>query len=240
MTSLIDDLKKTIEEIRSHSFITIDNVVFQPPIEPERIAVIEELAEINIPENIKQFYLAANGLTCIWRIKEGLDEAALEKIREAEEEPGYDYTKPLGAIRLMSLQDTLVGNYWQPPAANDAGAKNAFPFGEEEYTYASFGKMLKPFDRFYVDNEVQCMAYVIQPGATEFKVMMLDDYYADWQNSRVSDFETYIKLMCATRFTIPSRQRIYGKYRGDKEPLLTFEELDKEEIVPALFRGGAK
>ncbi len=43
------------------------------------------------------------------------------------------------------------------------------------------------------------------------------------------------KMMAPTRFTIPSCKRIFGKYRGDQEPLLRWEDLNKEELVPALF-----
>ncbi|MEO5584815.1 MAG: hypothetical protein ABIQ75_05120 [Flavobacteriales bacterium] len=42
--------------------------------------------------------------------------------------------------------------------------------------------------------------------------------------------------MAATRFTIPSCKRIFGTYRGDQVALLRLEDLNKGELVPALFR----
>lgn len=48
------------------------------------------------------------------------------------------------------------------------------------------------------------------------------------------------QMMAATRFTIASRKRIFGKYSGDQEPLLRWEDLNKEELVPALFRWRAQ
>jgi hypothetical protein len=229
---MLDLIKKTIEKLKSHSLIEVELEQINPPIEPDLVRNLQLGAGVIIPKNVENFYMIANGLTVTWRIKPGIDQEMMHKIYSTEEDPGYDYNQPLGTIRLLPLQEVLI-NDWQPPSETAPGGSNPFPFIDKTYTYASFGKMLYPFDLF--SNE-QCMAFIIFPNEPEYKVIMLDNYYADWHHSRVTDFETYIKAMCETGFTIPSRQRLFKQFRGDKEPVLNFESLNHDTIVPSLLK----
>ncbi len=229
---MLDLIKGTIAKLKTFSFIEVEVEEINPPIGTDMITSLQFASGKEIPEAIKSFYQSTNGLTFSWRIKPGLDEATMNKIYQTEEEPGYDYSKPLGTIRILPLQEVLI-NDWQPPAETDPGGSNSFSFINKEYTYASFGRLLYPFDIF---SDVQCMAFIIFPDETEYKVVMLDNYYSDWHSSRITDFETYIKLMCETGFTIPSRQRLFKKFRGDLEPFLNYESIPSDLIVPAIFR----
>jgi hypothetical protein len=229
---MLDLIKKTIKKLRNHPLIEIEVEQINPPIDANLFINLQFAEGVIIPKNIESFYRTANGLTLIWHIKSGLDHETMDKIYSTEEEPGYDYKQPLGTIRILPLEQVLI-NDWQPPLETDPGGSNSFPFIDKTYTYASFGKMLRPFDIF---SNVQCMAFIIFPDETEYKVIMLDNYYADWHHSRITDFETYIKAMCETGFTIPSRQRLFKQFRGDMEPALNFESLSHDTIVPALLK----
>ena len=226
-----------MERLRQHPYITIDQWSIEPPATLEIIDTFEMISGIGLPGDVKDFYLAANGITCIWRIRQDLDTGILEKIKEEGEQAGYDYAKPLGALRILPVQDMLMDKYWKPPVQEDSAGNTAFSFGDQEYTRAAFAKKIKPFDLYHIENDAECMAFIIQstPVESRFDVMMLDDYFADWQNSRTTDFDTYIRAMCSTHFTIPSRKRLFGKYRGDKEPVLTYDMLPQEDLTPAIF-----
>lgn len=209
--------------------VSLDKAEIGPPLDPALIDTIEMTSGVYVPDKIKQFYLLANGINISWKLKPGLKEAELQKIYEKEEEPGYDYKRPLGSLRLLPLEKVLI-NSWKPPKASDPGGNDKFSFAGKDYTYASFGAMLKPFDLFHVNNDLQCMAFIADPAGTQWKVMMLDDYYADWHQSKITDFETYLKAMCKTWFTVPSRKKLFGKYRGDKEDAVTLSDLPDRKL----------
>lgn len=232
MQYLLEHLEQTVNSIKDHPWITINEKTTGAPASASTINSLETVAQMKVPENLKAFYSIANGFSCVWSIRQELDERTMKTIAGLLEDRQYDFSQPLGTIRLLPLEKVFF-NEWQPPKETDEGGLEKFEFGTKSFTYAEFGKMLKPFDIFYPKG-VQSMAFLFEDDTA--KVMMLDDYNADWQNSRTSDFETYIQLMCDTRFTITSRNRLYGKYRGDKDPELKYEAMNKEGVVPALFK----
>src|SRR5688572_8837274 len=163
MKNLLDEIQASIEKMRKHPMISLEKEEIGPPMNAALIDTIEMTSGIYVPDQIKQFYLQANGLTVSWKIKPGLDEAAMQKIYEQEEEPGYDYKRPLGSLRLLPLEKVLI-NSWKPPTEKDKGGKEKFSFAGKDYTYASFGAFLKPFDLFHVNNDLQCMAFIADPA----------------------------------------------------------------------------
>lgn len=236
MSNLLEKIKETIESIKNHPDIIVDELTINGPLTQNLAESFETVAGIGVPADIKELYLEANGITFIWRVKPGLDKAKMQHFREKIGDDGYDFNKPLGAIRIVPLQDMMLNSKWTPPKETDPNAKEPFSFGNKEYTHQSFGQTLRPFDFYYVDNDAQCMAFIVTPGSPEYKyeVMMLDDYFADWKNSYITDFKTYIEAICTTQFVIPARKRLFSKYRGDKETALAFESLNKAFLEPVL------
>ena len=237
MNGLFENIKGTIKTIQDHSDVMVDELTINPPATLALVEASEKVSKIKIPSHIKEFYQAANGITFIWRIKQECDNLTKTKIKEKIGDDGYDLSKPLGALRILPLQDMIMNTKWVPVKDTDPDANKPVSFGGKEYTFASFSNMLRPFDFYYTDNDFQCMSFIVDPQGAEYKfeVVMLDDYFADWHNSFITDFETYIKAICATQFTIPGRQRLFGKYRGDLQPPLTFDKLNVDLLKPILI-----
>lgn len=222
---MLDVIKKTIEEIKQHPYIVVTEEQINPPATNDLFDLVKFQSVCDIPSAVKDFYKQANGLVCRWSIKPGLDEKIMDSIYQQELEPGYDYTKPLGAIHILPIEKVMV-NAWQGPQEKDPGADKEFEFSGQKFTYSSFGKLLKPFDLF---SDIQCMAFVLLKETNEYKVMMMDDYYADWHNSLLTDFETYMSTICAMKFMIPARAKIFKHYRGDLEPSVSWGKV-KEKL----------
>jgi len=237
MNKLVEALKNTIDQLKSHPLIAVDEAGIYEPATPELIDNFEIMLNLRLPKNIKDFYLAANGLKCIWRIRPGLPADVMNKIKNEGEQKDFDYSKPLGAINILPVQDMLMNKYWKPPFQDESGTQ-PFEFNNKQTTLGVFAKQLKIFDAYFISNDFECIALITETDkiVEQFYLLMLDDNFADWHNSRIIDFETYILAMCATKFTIPSRRRLFGKYRGDREPVLTYEMLSEPNIEPALFR----
>jgi hypothetical protein len=236
MNTLVELLRNTISRLQKNDLITVDKAIIQAPATPALIDSLETSTNIRLPQNIKDFYLAANGVECTWRIRQDIAADELDKIKNEAEQAGYDYSKPLGSVRIFPVENMLMNTYWIPPFLEGEGSSDPFEFHNRQYTYGEFARKLKIFDAYYVNNDVECMALITDEPGKDFHLVMLTDYFADWQNSKLVEFDAYIKAICETRFTIPSRRRLFRKYRGDKDPVLTYSDLDNESLVPALFK----
>jgi hypothetical protein len=236
MSYLLDAIKDIIKQLKSNPYIIVDEANINEPTTYDSIKNLEMLHKIRFPKNISDFYLSANGLNCKWRISSSLPAKIKNKINK-DVEADYDFTKPLGALKILAIEDMLNGKYWVQPFQDETGIRS-FEFNNKEYTLGSFAKKLKIFDAYYVINDFECMAFVLgmENIIPEFCLIMLDDYFADWHNSRVVNFETYILAMCKTRFMIPSRRKLFAKYRGDKEPVIINLTMLQDNIEPALFK----
>ena len=235
MSKLLEQLLKAIAELKADPLIQLEQETVEAPAAPDMIDRMELLSSTLLPQDVKEFYLAANGLTCTWRLRPDIDEETLRTIKENGEQLDFDYSGILGSIRLLPIQSSLFNQYWKPPAT-PADAETMIDFGGKAVSMAELGKRTKLMDVYEPVNDAEAMAFLTEPFSGTWQVLLLDNYLADWQNSRLTDFSTYIQVMAATRFTIPSRKRIFGKFRGDQQPLLLWGDLNKEELVPALFR----
>lgn len=235
MSQLLEQLLNAITELKSHPLILVEQETVEAPAASDMIDRMELLSNTLLPQDVKEFYLAANGLTCTWRLRPGLDEEALRTVRGNGEQLDFDYSGILGSIHLLPIQTSIFDQYWKPPTT-PADAEAKIEFGGKTMSMAELGKRTKLMDAYEPVNDAEAMAFLTEPFSGSWRVVMLDDYLADWRNSRLTEFSTYIRVMAATHFTIPSRKRIFGKYRGDQEPLLLWEDLNKEELVPSLFR----
>ena len=235
MSQLLVQLLKCIGEVKNHPLLQVEEETIEAPAAPDMIDRMELVSNTLLPQDVKDFYLAANGLTCTWRLRPGLDEGTVNSIRKNGERSDFDYAEVLGSIRLLPIQNSLFDQYWKPPTT-PADAGTMIEFGGKTVSMAELGKRTKVMDAYERENDAEAMAFLTEPFSGSWQVLLLDNYLADWRNSRLTDFSTYIQVMAATRFTIPSRKRIFGKYRGDQGPLLRWEDLSMEELVPALFR----
>lgn len=235
MSHLLEQIQKCIEAVKAHPLLSVEQQSIGDPAPPDMIERLEMATSLTLPLDIKEFYLAANGITFSYRLKSDLDETSRRSVQENGEQPDFDYAGVLGGMRLLPIQESLLDLHWKPPTtAQDAATR--IEFDRTEFSLAELGARTKLFDRYEPVNDAEAAAFITDPDPVQWKVLMLDQYLADWQNSRLTDFSTYILAMCATRFTIPSRRRVFSKYRGDKEEMLRWEVLAGEDLTPALFR----
>src|SRR5690606_29618406 len=161
MNSLLENIKKTIKLIQGHPDVIVDEVTINSPIAGPMAEALKTVSGIRIPSDIKEFYQAANGITFIWRIKQESDNLTKMKIKEKIGDEGYDLSKPLGALRILPLEDMLLNTKWAPIKDTDPDANAPVSFGGTEYTFASVSNMPRPFDFHDPDTNFQSMSFVI-------------------------------------------------------------------------------
>lgn len=231
-------ITKAIESIKSNPFIEMNEIVVNEPATPELIDTFELIAGIRLPEKVKAFYLFANGLKCIWSVKQNLSPAVMHKIKAEGEQKDYDYSKPLGAVNIFPLQDMLMDKYWKTPFQEPPEKDKTIQFNNQDFQLGLFAKQLKIFDAYYINSDTECMAFLtnLPINGENFYLIMLDNHLADWNQSQIIEFETYILTICENRFTIPCRKRLFSKKYEDAAVVIMKENIDKVNLVPALFK----
>lgn len=82
-------------------YIQINELTINEPAPPKLIHTFERMTGISLPQKIKNLYLFANGIKCIWSVKEIIPKRIITKIKAEAELPDFDYSQPLGAIRIL-------------------------------------------------------------------------------------------------------------------------------------------
>lgn len=235
MSQLLELLKQSIEKIKAHPLLQIEQETIAAPAPPDLFERLELMSALSIPSNVKEFYAAANGLTCSYRLRPNMDENTRRNIQANGEQADFNYDGIYGSIRLLPIQESLLDTHWKPPST-PSDANTEIDFSGIKTNIAAIGARTKIFDRYEVQNDEEAMAFLTNDTGENWQVLLLDNYLADWQNSRLTDFDTYIRAMAASHFTIPSRHKIFEKFRGDNEPLLRWENLRLETLTPSIFQ----
>jgi len=230
--------EEAISAIKNHPFIEIKELQVNNPATPELIDISEMTAGIRLPGKIKDLYLFANGIKCTWSVKQNLPQEVLDKIRDEGEQFDFDYSKPLGSVKILAIEEMLLNKYWVPPFQKPPELNQEMEFAGHRLTQGAFTKKLKLFDAYEVNNESEGVALVtdVPVQGEAFHLLLLDNYLAFWKESNLIDFETYITVICKTRFTIPGRKRLFGKKFTNPVAVISKENIGKDQLTPALFK----
>ena len=236
MKTYIERFNEMVDEIRSHSLLTVVEFNINPPATQENFNVVEQRIEASLADSIRNFYGEANGLKLHWQIKRPSSKE--ETIKIASKYDDYkitfpeDQDIPFAQINLLPLEEAVIDRKW-PEFVSEGDMKDV-EFAGKTYTYSNFVQRLRPFDIF---STYYCMAFFLEKGIGNPEVFMLGDHYIEWDESRITDFASYIEMLFVTRGIVKSREKIYSEYRGDlKPPLITGPDYWKKKHIPKLFR----
>ncbi len=81
------------------------------------------------------------------------------------------------------------------------------------------------------------MAFIMEKGVGNPKLIGLTNYYIDWQNSKITDFESYLEMLLATRGISEFRSIIFEKEDGFKQKPITGDKefWEQNKFVPKIF-----
>jgi hypothetical protein len=236
MGSYVERFKAMVEEVKSHPWLEVVEFTVNPPATADVFRQVEEKLGATLAAPLREFYGEANGLKLHWKIKGALSAAELEEVDASSPDYSIEFSEnediPFAKIDLIPLEESLVTRRWEE--LDEADDEEHYEFQGRSYTYREFGERLRPFDLF---STYYCMAFVTEEGRGDPPAMLLGDYYVVWSNSRLTDFNSYLEMLLATRGIVEARNTVYGEYRGDLKPALkTGAEFWTRERVPQLFR----
>ncbi len=238
----VEKFSAMVDEIKLHPLLEIVDFCVNQPASDEAFAAVERRLEATLDKSIRDFYQKANGLRIYWKIKSGMTDEELDNIQEEYDD--YDIGIPdedddenyFAKIDLIPIENAVVDRNWNNKIIFDeiTSDEDTIEFSNTTYREKDFQKNLKPFDLF---SDYSCMAFLLEKGVGNPKILRLSSHYAEWDNSRITDFESYLEMLLFTRGIVEARKEIYNEYRGDrKDPLITNAAYWAEEQVPKLFR----
>jgi hypothetical protein len=238
MQEYLERFRAMVEELRLLPFVEVVKFEMPLPATEEDLEAVEKRLGAPLAGPLRDFYGLANGLELRWRIKPDLDEKEIKRLQRKSSDYPFELPEqdenPFAYINLLPLRDSIVRRRWKE--LNVQVEQETFEFGDKTRPYEEFRKSLKPFDLFSL---YDCMAFQIEKGNSDPTVLLLSDYYIEWNNSRLTDFASYLEMLLVTRGIVQARDAIYADYRGDqKPPLRTPPSYWKKKHVPRLFRTG--
>ena len=245
MTNYLARFRAMVAEIEAHPLLEVVDFQINSSTNDEVLAMVEERLEASLAEPIINFYKEVNGLRLYWRIKSGLAEEELDSIQEEyddyeigvpDEEEDADSENPFAQINILPIEDCLINRNWDNIIIFDEITSNEdeLEFTGIKYKTRDFQRQLKPFDLY---SSYSCMAFFMEKGNGNPKVLRLSSHYVEWNNSKITDFKSYLEMLLMTRGIVEARTEIYNDYRGDlKPPLITDSNYWTEEHIPKLFR----
>lgn len=241
MKGYVERFRKVVAEVEAHPALEVVAFKVKEPAGAEELRAAEEVLGAKLAEPLRRFYgEEANGLLLHWRVREDISPEDLKKVkRESSDyqiEPPEDPDIPFAKVHLLGLLESLKKKRW--PEITTHVPEATYEFRGETYKSREFGKRLRPFDIF---STYECMAFLVEEGVGDPAVMLLSDYYGEWDETRITDFASYMEMVLATRGITEARKAVFGEYRGDrKPPLKTGPSYWTAERIPKMFRAQTK
>jgi hypothetical protein len=223
--------------IRSHPLLELLDYNVHPPVTDDVIAEAEARLHLTVPVAVRSLYETFDGMSLQWRFKPDVPPETQTRIKEElhplTETPETAFTVA-GNVHILPLQDLLLNEEYALPQTTEN--EGEFDFDGKRYSDTEFARMLRPFDEI---DEYFCMAFVVQPERDNWKLLLLSDYWIEYDHSRTTWVDDYLEFVIATWGLRMARDRIFSKYRGDRESPLSFDGSLISGLVPPMLQGGS-
>lgn len=232
----LDRFKNMVDEIENHPFLEVVKYQTFPPAKAEVFKKAAELIGAELDATILNFFSETNGLHLHWKVKEGIPETVFEELVENCDDYWMERTEhpdnPFAKINILPLEKSILYN-WDQEIPSE-GFEETTRFGKLEMPSTQFIQNLKSFDLF---SEYSCMAFFLSQGQGNPSVLWLSDNYADWENSKLTDFYSYLETLLVTRGICDSRETVFEQEDGHRKAPLSRESefWKKPKFIPKLF-----
>jgi hypothetical protein len=240
--SFLRALERIVVEVEQHPLLEIVTWQRGEPLTDETRRSIEETLRGPLPSAVGDLYSEANGWELHWRFREDLSDTKWDEISERYDdyfaEPGDTPGTPFARIKFIPLED-VVQTDWVAQLMPVAGEEERVLLEQKEIPETEFAEMLKPFDMY---SDYVGAAYVVQPQAEEWEVVMLDEGYQDWRSSQRTDLDSYLRLLISTHGIAQARLNALRDAKKGTLKRITWDKGIPAAVkrTPKLFGGEEK
>lgn len=129
-----------------------------------------------------------------------------------------DENNPLGALHFLS-QDIVFNeeDFFHFTSSDN----QEILFGKKIWQLYQLSHLIRPFDLM---SDFAAGAFLMQQPKKPL-VLLLQGHYDDWNNSVISDFKSYMRLVLATKGLVNSRIQAYTESGGHNRPPVSYQDL---------------
>ncbi|MFI8371605.1 hypothetical protein [Streptomyces sp. NPDC085466] len=199
------------------------------------LEALEDRLGCRIPSSVRTLYGLLGSATFRWRFSPALDEQTKGRIAEefATAVSRGNLYSAAAAIELLPLEEVLFGEENEVEYLDGAEGGDGLVFYGNSYSEEEFTAMLRPVDWV---NDFFAMAFVVRPEDSEWKMILLQDYGADYESSRTVLLEDYLRFVISTLGLVNARAELFGEYRGYRSEVLRYAPDIAAARVPPMLR----
>jgi len=235
MSKYLERFRKMFKDLNRYSFIEPLEFTPRAPATELIFKSIESKLGSPLDPVIRSFYKETNGLKIHWRIKRDLDIKESDKIRTKSSDYYVKIAEyvgdPFAFINIIPIQKSFEKRDWKELVI-DKEQQNKILNGKS-FSIDQIKIGLKPFDLL---NKEIGMAFLFGQDNGTPKVILLSEGYSELDNSRLTDFESYIEMLLVTRGIVEARIKIFDKENNESDsPLIGDTRFWQEKFTPKLF-----
>ncbi|MFI8320118.1 hypothetical protein [Streptomyces sp. NPDC085529] len=230
-----NELGALFRRVQEDSRLEVVNYQLGDPVSNPEMAVMEDRLGHEIPSSVKALYGSLGHATFQWRFSPALDEQTKGRVAEefASAVSRGNLYSTAAAIRILPLGEVLFGEREELEDLKEVAGEGVFEFFGSSYAEGEFVNMLRPFDEV---NEFFVMALVVRAEDPDWKLMLLQDYWADYESSRTVSLDDYLRFTVSTLGLVNARAELFGEYRGYRRESLSYSSEIASSKVPPMLR----
>jgi hypothetical protein len=221
-----ESFEQTLDALQVHPKIEVFDAILRPPASPADIAAAEEALKRPLPDDVREFYLAHDGVFLAW----GLRGRTYPEPLEAFAWP--DYGTPPGVINLLPIRQVFSPEWVADGTINWTADDHRVIYGvdqddddENEDDDRLRAVVVDFFSKFHHAD------LVFGPADRPAWTLIADDHGAELMESNLSSFATYLDVVLAQWGT--NRMRVYkvARYRQPQEITAPKSRPTLDEVV---------
>lgn len=202
-----ESFEQMLDALQAHPKIEVLDAILRPPASPADIAAAEEALKRPLPDDVRDFYLAHDGVFLAWGLRG-------RTCREPLEPFGWpDYGAPPGVINLLPIREVFSSGWVADDTINwtDDDHRVIFGVDQDEDEERLRAVVVDNFSKFHHAD------LVFGPADQPAWTLIADDHGAELMESNLSSFATYLDVVLAQWGT--ERMKVYkvSRYRQPKK-----------------------
>ena len=225
-------VEQMIREINSSENVSLVSYWKGDPLSNRDLSSLEQDFNFPIDEKIIQFYQEMNGLQIRWVHKQNSFFDSIPEYSNTAFDPllpSFEEWKFDGSINIWPLRRAIIEENWEDVIwFNDEDQEiNDFVDGAELVT--KIKQCIRPFDIFQT---YYAMAFYLNDSKNNWSVLMVGNYFQSFNESLLTNFESYVNFLFATLGSVFLRQKYFYCFDGFRNSMVKFPPNWKPDESP--------
>ncbi|MEO1514019.1 MAG: pentapeptide repeat-containing protein [Bacteroidota bacterium] len=212
MKTTIRRFQEMARLLDEHPNVQLHSFHFFPPLAADQLQQLEDQTGLRMPAAVREFYSQTNGLQLHWSFGNAWPKTSTDNpVLQWENLPEAD-----GLIFFPPIEEVLTKDWAEQIYFDWMEEESPLRVHSSTYPLLDFSKRIRPFDCFGQEHD---MAFFIDRQGY-WQVVMGEDQHHFYNHSRLTDFESYLEFLLASKGHVASRIHFYRDEQGLRRPRL--------------------